>query len=185
MKPQYIFLLLAAVFITGLSDGISWALLAIPYIGFVLALTVTFCINATMGAGLLFSLIQQGMYHPKFGPVAIIGGLIPGLNVLPFWVGLVGAGIMQDKSKERGIVGEVAGVASALQSGKNPLSKAGGAVSAFKNTERLAGRPPQAANDNEPKSEAAAESRRPINLNPRVGMNSDIAPGNKTYAKAA
>ncbi|MDO8518185.1 MAG: hypothetical protein Q7S26_02765 [bacterium] len=180
MKPLYVFLLLWAVFITGLADGISWALMAIPGIGFILALAITFCINATMGAGLLFLLISQGMYHPKFGPATVIGGLIPGINVLPFWIGLVVAGIVHDMGNEKGMIGEVAKLADNLQSTKNPLSRARSVMSASKDMRRLTeGRPPQIANDNEPQNEREEKARSPLNLkSPR--MNDDIQ-----YAKAA
>lgn len=187
MKPLYIFLLMWAVFITGLADGISWALLPIPGLGIVLALAITFCINATMGMGLLFLLVSQGMYHPKFGPVGTILGLVPPFNFLPVWVGLVGAGIVQDMSKEKGTLGAVAGVATSLQSGKNPLTTARNLAGTVMNERRRAGRPPQAANDNEPQTEQEEKSRSPLNLkSPSMSMNSDIAPArNHTYAKAA
>ncbi len=95
---------------------------AYPWIGIVLAFAITFCINVTMGAGLLFLLATQGMYHPKFGPFTLIGGLLPGLNFLPFWLGLVIAGIVHDKSKEGGSLGALAKLADDLQSTKNPLA---------------------------------------------------------------
>jgi len=176
MKPLYIFLLLAAGFITALSDGISAALMAIPELGLVLSIAITFCINATMGVGLVFALVSNGMWHPKFGPVALIGGLLPGLNFLPFWIGLVGAGIVHDMSNEGGVIGEAAKIADTVQSGANPLAATRTALSASKNMERLTtGRPPaQEANDNEPQAEE--KSRSPLNLkSPGTSMNSDIA----------
>jgi hypothetical protein len=190
MKPLYIFLLLWAVFITGLADGISWALLPLPGLGFILALVITFCINATMGAGLIFLLISQSMWHPKFGPVATILGVLPPFNVLPLWLGLVIAGIVHDMGKEKGAVGEIAKLADTLQSTKNPFTRAASVMSTSKNIERLTtGRPPQAANDNEPENVGKETSRtrtelRSPNLAPH--MNSDIAPARtQHYAKAA
>jgi hypothetical protein len=180
MKPLYVFLLLWAVFITGLADGISMALAPIPGLGIVLALAITFCINATMGAGLVFLLASNGMFHPKFGPASIILGITPPFNFLPFWVGLVIAGIAHDMSNEKGALGEIAKLADNLQSTKNPLSRMKSIMSASKNMKRLvAGRPvAQAANDNEEQS-LQEKSRSPLNLkSPR--MNDDIQ-----YAKAA
>ena len=193
MKPLYIFLLLWAVFITGLADGLSWALIAIPGLGFILGLAITFCINATMGIGLLFLLAANNMYHPRLSPFAIIGGLIPGLNVLPFWVGLVIAGIVYKTNAEGENLGGVTSTALKLQStylsNKNPFQKMGAATGIVMNSRRAEGRPPQAANDNEPENEPQEKSRSLPNLKspsfaPR--MNSDIAPPRTpTYAKAA
>jgi len=127
MKPLYIFLLCYAIFITGLADGISAALLPLPGIGIVLGLAITFCINATMGIGLLLALSLNGMYHPRISPFGIIGGLIPGLNILPFWVGLVAAGIiykMNAEGKNLSTVGSLAlRLQSIYQSNASPFQK--------------------------------------------------------------
>ncbi len=110
MKPLHVFLLLFAVFITALADGISFGLSILPGIGLIIGLALTFCINITMGSGLVLLLALNGMYHPKWGPAGLIGGLIPGLDFLPFWLGIVIAGIAQDMSKEKGLIGAAAGM---------------------------------------------------------------------------
>ena len=193
MKPLYVFLLLYAVFITGLSDGISFALLAIPVVGPVLAIIIAFCINATMGAGLLIALASFGMWHPRLSPFGIIGGLIPGLNVLPFWVGLVIAGIAYKMNADGESVGGITGAALSLQSvyqsGGSPLQKMRGAAGIVMNERRATGRPPQATNESEPQSEGENKSRVLPNLkSPSLApnMNSDIAPvKNQLHAKTA
>jgi len=194
MKPLHIFLLMWAIFITGLADSISLALLPIPVIGFVLGLAITFSINATMGAGLLVVLMSQGMWHPKFGPVGMVLGLVPPFNFLPIWIGLVAAGIAHDMANEKGAVGEMAKLADTMQSTKNPLTRAKAAISTSKNLERLTtGRPPQADNDNyldnERQEEPGETPRTRTELkNPSLAprMNSDIAPARTPhYAKAA
>lgn len=195
MKPVYIFSILWAAFITLLAGGISMALVAIPGVGIILALVVSYCINITMGCGLLYFLISEGMYHPKVSPFVLIGGLIPGLDFLPFWIGLVIAGIVQKMSEEKGLLGNVARVAVAAQSMQNPSSALRGAQSLVKNTERaITGRPPQAANDNQ-MPEGAQETPRSLgNLkspNTALNMSSDItrpsagANDNQLHAKAA
>jgi hypothetical protein len=134
MKPLHIFLLLFAVFIWGLADGLEAGFLglglapaAIPVAGVVVAgiteplgvalgITVGWCINVTMGCGLLLLLVMNGMYHPKFGQIAAIGAFIPGLDAFPFLIGLVITGIFYDLSKEKGLLGAAARVAVAAQS---------------------------------------------------------------------
>ncbi len=191
MNPLYVFLLLWAIFITGLSDGISMALVAIPGVGIVLAFTITFCINATMGAGLLLALASFGMYHPRFSPFGIVGGLIPGLNFLPFWVGLVVAGIVYKSNAEGKDLGGISKTALSLQSiyssNTTPFQKMGAAMGIARNERSATGRPPQAANDNEPQPEQTEASRvrtelKSTALAPRMN---DITPSRTPYAKAA
>jgi hypothetical protein len=155
MKPKYILLLLVAVFITLLADGlsaglvgISTAVAAIPIvdvfvaaitapIGLGLALTVGWCINITMGAGLWLFLVLNGMYHPKWGPASFVGAAIPGLNALPFLVGMVVAGIMHDMAKQEGGLGTAAKLGENLgnvyKTGAGSLAKAGSAAGAVMN----------------------------------------------------
>jgi hypothetical protein len=74
-----------------------------------------------MGAGLIFLLISDGMFHPKFGPAGVIASFIPGLNALPFWIAVVGAGILQKMGEEdAGALGMMARITSSL----NPMSLA-------------------------------------------------------------
>lgn len=182
-----------AVFITGLADLISLALLPIPGLGIILAFAITFCINATMGMGLLIALISNGMFHPKFGPAGLVLGMTPPFNVLPIWIGLVIAGIVHDMSNEKGALGEVAKLADSLQSAKNPFSKAGAVLTASSNMRLSAGRPPvQPANDHAPQEEQENKSRALPNLKSpslATNINSDIAPARvgrtQPYAKAA
>ncbi len=146
MKLHYIFFLLVAIFITGLADGITWALAPIPGIGFVLGIAIAFCINITMGVGFLMPLLAlSDMYHPRISPFGIIAGLIPGVNVLPFWVGLVIAGIIYKTNAEGKSLGGVTGTAfklqSIYQSGGNPISKMREAGSATRNSRRDLDRP--------------------------------------------
>ncbi|MGC9602427.1 MAG: hypothetical protein ABSE76_01650 [Minisyncoccia bacterium] len=132
MKPLYIFLLLYALFITGLTCGVSAGLVLIPGVGIALALVFSFCINVTMGSGLMLLLVTNGMYHPTWGPAGFIGSLIPGLDFLPFWLGIVIAGIVQDMSKEGGLAGKAIGLvqtATAAASGNVT-----GTVQGIKNT---------------------------------------------------
>ena len=190
MKPQYIILLLSAAFITLLADGISVALAPIPGVGIILALAITFCINATMGAGIIIALGFFDMYHPRFSPFGIIGGLIPGLNFLPFWVGLVAAGIIYKMNAEGEDLGGISKVALNLQStyqgGGTPLSKFRAAKGIIMSERRATGRPPQ-AQDEEGQEEAREEKSRNKLKSPSLASRmNDIAPvRNKTYAKAA
>lgn len=160
MKPLHVFLLLFAAFITALADGISLALSIIPYVGIMIALVISYCINITMGAGLILLLAVNGMYHPKWGPAGVVGGLIPGINVLPFWIGMVIAGIIHDKAKEGGIVGTIAG---AVEGGTSALSGSpAGTLQAAKSIVPSIRQKtvPEPANDNK----AAAPERTPSTL---------------------
>ncbi len=134
MKPLHVFLLLFAIFITALADGISFGLSILPGVGLIIGLALTFCINITMGSGLILLLVMNGMYHPKWGPAGFVGGSIPGLDFLPFWLGVVIAGIMHDMAKEKSALGTVAKLSEDLggiyKGDLNPLSKAGGAAGA-------------------------------------------------------
>lgn len=189
MKPHHIFLLLWAVFITGLSDGLAAALMAIPGVGFVLGLAVSFSINATMGVGLILALSACDMYHPRISPFTIIGGLIPGLNLLPFWVALVIAGIVYKINAEKKSLMPVAGVALSLQenyaSGTSPVQKmrqAFGMVS----ERRATGRPPHIIENAALQQEEAAPRSLPSFKSP--AMNNDIEPAGRppqSYAKIA
>ena len=146
MKPSHLIFLFIAIFITLLADGLEAGLVnialapgAIPVVGALLAgvtapigiaigLVVSWCINVTMGSMLLLFLVLNGMYHPKWGTAGFIGAFIPGLNALPFLVGMVIAGIMHDIAQEGGALGTVAKVAENLndvyETGASPLSKA-------------------------------------------------------------
>jgi hypothetical protein len=125
MKPLYIALMLYAVFITGLADGLELAFAAISGIGIVIGLAVSFCINITMGSGLVLLLANNKMFHPKYGPFGIVVSAIPGLNSLPVWIALVGAGIVQKMGEEEtgltGMLARIAGAASSL-SASNPVA---------------------------------------------------------------
>lgn len=196
MKPLYIFLLMWAIGITGFADGITWAFAWLPGLGWLLSITIVFCINITFGSGLLFLLITNGMFHPRLGPVGVVFGVVPPFNFLPIWLGLVLAGIAHDMSKEKGALGEIAKLADTLQQTKNPLTRARAIMSASKDMSRLTqGRPPQPANDNEPQgNEEKEKSRSPLDLkSPGMpsnvvarNMHNDIVPASPpAYAKAA
>ena len=181
MKPLYLLSILYALFITGLSDGIAFALAPIPVLGIIFAFTITFCLNITMGAGLIALLASHGMFHSKWGPLAVVGGFIPGFNFLPFWLGLVAAGIAQDMSKQKGLLGTLAKTATAAQPGGNIFVRASAVASAVQPNERRAtGRPPApaVAEENEPQEEEAP-ARAPLNLK-SPGMHSDIIPHAQT-----
>jgi hypothetical protein len=145
MRLDYIFFLMLAIFITGLADGITWALTPLGGIGFVLGVAIAFSINVTMGVGLLLPLLALNeMYHPRISPFGIVAGLIPGLNVLPFWVGLVIAGIIYKRNAEGKSLGGVAGAAlklqSVYQSGTNPFSAMREAGAVARNSRRTSDR---------------------------------------------
>lgn len=193
MKPLYIFLLLFAVLITGLADGLDVALSAIPGIGFILGLAISYCINITMGAGLLIALVSFDMYHPRISPFGIVAGLIPGLNVLPFWVGLVVAGIVYKMNAEGENLGGITSAAlklqSVYQSGGSPFQKMRQAGGVVMNERRATGRPPAAAGP-EPQQETPERTPRTMTdlKSPRFApnINRDIAPQRTPpYAKAA
>jgi len=88
----------------------------IPGVGIALALVFTCSINITMGSGLILLLVKNGMYHPTWGPAGTIAAFIPGLDFLPFWLGIVITGIVQDMKKEGGVLGTVASVATLASS---------------------------------------------------------------------
>ena len=168
MKPLYFLLLFYALFITGLADSLEVALFniglvpnAIPVVGSILAaatapigigigLTVSWCINITMGSGLMLLLLINRMYHPKWGPAGLIGAFIPGLDSLPFWVGIVIAGIVYDMSQEGGLVGAAAGMVQAATTGTS--GSVTGALQGAKTivtNARTASMPQAPANDNQ------------------------------------
>jgi len=171
MKPLYIVILLWAVLISLLADGIGGALEAIPVVGTVLGLVVALCVNVTMGAGFLFLLISNGMYHPKFGPFFIIGGFLPGIDFLPFWLGLGVVAILQDYEKEHPKAFGVAG--AAIQTALNVES--GNIAGAAKSAARGASALGQQSASQDTRPAAQTETRSPIALK-SPNINHDIAP---------
>jgi len=177
MKPLYILLLLYAIFITGLADGLEVGFAILPGIGFFLGIIESFCINITMGAGLLLLLINNKMFHPKFGPFGVVLSLVPGLNALPVWIGLVTAGIIQKVGEEKGgILGAAAKITSSAKdiSISNP-----GAALKTAATVRHALQTPQrtTANDNG----TGSKQRVPLDLK-SPGINADIASRKPLFA---
>jgi hypothetical protein len=138
MKPQYVFLILFALFITGLSDGLEAALAALGPIGIVLGITVSWCINVTMGAGLIFLLIYNGMFYPQYLYPGIAAGAVPGLDSLPFWVLVVVLCIIKKTGEEApGVVGQVARVAGAAALVSSNPATVRGAVKTLKTLEQV------------------------------------------------
>ena len=192
MKTIYIIALMYAVGITFLADGIGGSLEAIPAIGTVLGIVVAFCINATMGAGLLYLLWANDMYHPNYGSFLTVGGVIPGLDFLPFWLGLVVAGIVYDMTREGNLagVGRVAQLAEELAQTKNPLSQMKSVMRARDDLKQPQSRLSfGAAGTGEQEQQEEHQSRSMPNLkSPSLApkMGSDISPiKNQSYAKAA
>lgn len=91
-----------------------------------------------MGSGLILLLVMNNMYHPTWGPAGFIGGLIPGLDFLPFWLGVVIAGIIQDIKKEKAAAGAISATVSTTTNAK--------ASAAIKNFDGIT----KPANDNQP-----------------------------------
>lgn len=186
MKPLHIFLLTYALFITALADGLGAAFMAIPYIGFPLAIAISLSINITMGAGLLFALVANDMFHPKWGPAGVVASFIPGINVLPFWIGLVIAGILHQTEKGKGgAAGSVAKILSTV----NPASLTN-PINALK-TARTIGNTISEARS-EKTIEGEAPQRRPVEVAP-FRIKKDITPrtlprvanDNQPYAQVA
>ena len=193
MKPLYIFLLLYAAAVTFFADGIGGTLTLIPGFGLVLGPAIAFCINATMGAGLIVLLLINGLFHPRFGPFISVGGYIPYVDFLPFWLGLVIMGIIHDMQKNGEPVIGIGGLAKQLSlnylSGKPPLQQLRGARSIIKNERSATGRVP--LNEQTPPQEEEASTRSPRTdlKSPTYSINRDILPraanDNRPYAQAA
>ncbi len=171
MKPLYMIMLLYAVFITGLSDGLGWAFTAIPGIGIVLALAVSTCINITMGSGLLLLLISNKMFHPKFGRFGVVLSVMPPFNFLPIWIGLVGAGIAQKMGEEKTALGAIARLTTSANSVAtgNPVSTVKNVGAAAQNLKTPQHSLP--ANDNQPQT----QQRAPLGLK-SPNINRDVKP---------
>lgn len=193
MRFLDVFLLLYAVFITGLADGIAGGLSAIPGIGMLLGMAIAFCINVTLGAGLLALLALNDMYHPRLSPFGIVGGLLPGLDFLPFWVGLVAAGIIYRMNAEGKPLAQMAKTALSLQA----HYKEGGSFAAMKDAARIVrlSRTTGSATEEDEGQEnprlEEEEGRTPLDLKSPT-MNGDIARRHaperetpKTYAQPA
>ncbi len=114
MKPLYLVLIFIALLITGLADALELGFATIiPGVGLMIGIPLAVCINITMGSGLVLLLVNNGMFHPRFGPMGIVAGAIPGLDSLPIWLALVIAGVIHKMAEEEsGIMGSVAKIAS-------------------------------------------------------------------------
>jgi hypothetical protein len=66
-----------------------------------MGVVVNFCIDITLGTILTMWLLSENMYYPRYGISAYIAELIPGLNNLPCWFGMVSLSIIR-KSAEDG-----------------------------------------------------------------------------------
>lgn len=170
MKPQYIFLILFALFITGLADGIEAGLVGLGAapaativgavitpvtapLGIILGLAVSWCINVTFGAGLLMLMAYYDMWGVSYWKYLFPGiglEIIPGFDALPFWVAMVILCIIQQSKEEPGtVLGQVARVASAAASLENPATAAG-AVKAFNAVRKIQQPQPLSAAEAEP-----------------------------------
>jgi hypothetical protein len=129
------FLIIAALFIDGLQGmmsialaGISGsagiALQAIPGvgtiagaavvpIGIILGFIVNACISLTFGVGLIAALAFEGMAYPGYLGSVLFAEVVPGLDNLPLWTGIVILCLMKKKSTEGGMLGAAAALATA------------------------------------------------------------------------
>lgn len=84
-------------------------------VGIVLGITITICINCTLGSILILFLIFARIFDGKTVVGCLIGEALPGVSMLPLWTGMVIRCSM--KAAKKGEFGAVLGVAATLGGG--------------------------------------------------------------------
>lgn len=146
-------------------------------LGIAVGLGISWCINITMGAGLVLLLLYEGMFYPHYLFPGFIAEIIPGINDLPFWMLIVVLCIIKKTGEEaEGVLGTAARVAAgAALIASNPASVRGTAAT-LQSVRRI--RQPESSL--EETEEPQQQTRVPLNLKSPT-INSDILP----HAQAA
>lgn len=86
--------------VAGTSLNPALAAVGVP-LGIALGFAVNFTLSVTLGTGLVMLLAFSGMFHPARVIPAYLGEIIPGLNNIPAWTGLVLYSLYKKSKEER------------------------------------------------------------------------------------